>query len=421
VQLVESGPAAGVAGAAHFASLAGYDDAITFDMGGTTAKAGLVLGGRPSVVSEFEVGAGSWSGSGLVKGSGYPLVGSVMDLVEVGAGGGSIAWIDAGGVLRVGPVSAGADPGPACYGRGGTAPTISDANLLLGRLDAEYFLGGRLPLALEAAKRAVEAVAAPLGLSTVEAAAGIVAIADATMMQALKLVSVQRGHDPRSLALVAFGGAGPLHAVGLAQELGVEAVVVPPSPGLASALGMLLTDMRQDLRTTHLRRLRDLAPGELEEVCERVVAAAPPFGEVDEIDRYVELRYVGQSWALRVPLDGGDLRGAFDSAHEAAYGYSVRGDEVEVVNVGVSLVRHVPKPDLADAFASREDPAWGDRRRRVWLGEWLDCRIVHRYALGEGDVVPGAAVIEEPDSALVVHPGWQAEVGGQRLLVLTRT
>ena len=422
VQLVESGPAAGVAAGAYFAGVAGYEDAITFDMGGTTAKAGLVLGGRPNVLSEFEVGAGSWSGSGLVKGSGYPIVGAVMDLVEVGAGGGSIAWVDAGGAMRVGPQSAGAEPGPACYGRGGTAPTITDANLVLGRLDAAYFLGGRLDLDAAAARRAVDTVARPLGLEAEVAAAGIVEIADATMIEAVKLVSVQRGHDPRDLVLVAFGGAGPVHAVRLAEELGLKAVVVPPSPGVASALGMLLTDLRQDVRVTRLQRLGDVRESELAALSDEVEArAAAALGDVDEVHPYVELRYVGQSWALRVPLDGSGLRAAFDAAHDAAYGYAVPEDDVEVVNVGVSALRRTAKPDLERVFRGRRAPPWRERRRAVWFGGgWVECPVVHRYALAPGDVVRGPGMIEEPDSATVVPPDWQAAAGAQGTLLLTR-
>ena len=251
VFMVESGPAAGVIAAAYLGNNLGYRDIIAFDMGGTTAKVGLIQNGVPKVTKDYEVGAAAKTGVGSNRGAGYPIRTPVIDLVEIGAGGGSIAWVDPGGILRVGPQSAGADPGPACYGKGGAEPTVTDANLVLGRLSPDLFLGGEIQLDVETAQRTIEQQCAdPLGMDVVEAAHGIVEIANAAMVNALRLVSIQRGYDPREFALVAFGGAGPVHANRLAAETEMPTTIVPMSPGTTSALGLLVTDLKHDYSTT---------------------------------------------------------------------------------------------------------------------------------------------------------------------------
>ena len=261
VFMVESGPAAGVITAAHLGESLGRRNVISFDMGGTTAKVGLVQDGAPRITKDYEVGSVAQPGSGGFRAGGYPIRTPVIDLVEIGAGGGSIAWIDPGGVLRVGPQSAGADPGPACYGQGGTEPTVTDANLVLGRLNPGYLLGGDLKLESALAHAAIEErIAKPLGLDVVRAAHSIVEIANVAMINALRLVSVQRGHDPRDFALTAFGGAGPLHANRLAQEMNIPVTVIPTSPGTASALGLLVTDITYDYATTLIERVDRLRP-----------------------------------------------------------------------------------------------------------------------------------------------------------------
>jgi len=292
-----SGPAAGVVGATR---VAGAEDAITLDMGGTSTDVCLIRGGEAGRSSEREVG-------------GLPLRLPMVDLQTVGAGGGSIVWCDRGGALRVGPESAGADPGPACYGRGGTRPTVTDANLLLGRLPGR--LTGGLELDRDAAERAFE------GIDPAEA----IEVVNAEMLRALRLVSVERGHDPRELALVAFGGAGPLHACALAEELGIETVLVPDAAGVLSALGLVASDERRDRVRSYLVPLRDA--GEL-----------PREGEAD-------LRYAGQSFELTVPLQSG-LAEAFHQAHEAEYGYADREREIELVAVRTADVRRAPTVDL---------------------------------------------------------------------------
>lgn len=438
ISLIESGPAAGVQMAAAFAGLMGFRDAISFDMGGTTAKMGLIRNGKPRVLPEFEVGAGSFSGTGLVKGSGYPILGAVMDLVEVGAGGGSLGWVDSGGLLRVGPRSAGAAPGPACYGRGGTEPTITDANLVLGRLNPAYFLGGELPLDPCAAAQAVERVCAqPLGMDTLHAAVGIVDIANATMGQAVRLVTVQRGYDPREFCLVAFGGAGPVHANQVAADLGIPLVLVPPSPGVASAWGLLMSDLRHDYRATRQQPLADARVeeingllGDFEATALRTLEQEGISRDQARIERYLDVRYIGQSWKLTVDVRPGELtpedlpgiKAAFDQLHEAAYGYAVPGEPAELVNVGLLATGTIPKSPLRAVPPGPRDPAAAHRdTRRVYFkerGDFVDCPVYDRYALLQGNVVAGPAIIEEIDSATVVHPGYAATVGRYGVLLL---
>src|SRR5690348_6600604 len=253
VHLIESGPAAGLIAAAHLGKLVGIENVISFDMGGTTTKAGLVEHGIPRIAPSFEVGSAAVADN---TASGCPVRTPVVDLVEIGAGGGSIAWVDPGGGLRVGPQSAGADPGPVCYRGGGVEPTVTDANVVLGRLNPEYFLGGEISLDVDGARHAIEErCAKPLGLSVVEAANGIVEIANAAMVNALHLISVQRGYDPRDFLLVAFGGAGPVHANALARDAEMPAVLIPPSPGIFSATGLLTTDLKRYAAQTVMQRL----------------------------------------------------------------------------------------------------------------------------------------------------------------------
>src|SRR5215471_13190421 len=315
VYMIESGPAAGVIAAGAFAAPHGYTNVISFDMGGTTAKVGLIQDGQAKLAKEFEVGGQAITPLGEGRGSGYPVRTPVIDLVEVGAGGGSEAWIDAGGALRVGPRSAGAVPGPVCYGQGGTAPTITDANLVLGRLNPAFFLGGEITLDPDASRAAiVQQCAEPLGMDALQAAHGIVEIANAHMIGAMRLVSVQRGYDPRDFVLVAFGGAGPLHANALARALGIPKVLISPSPGIASAIGLLMTDIRHEFAATRRLRLDDLAPATLEALFAEFAAEGEARLTRDGVapadrrmQRSVDLRYHGQSFELPVTVPPGSL------------------------------------------------------------------------------------------------------------------
>ena len=437
VYMVESGPAAGVIAAAHLGQARGYDQVISFDMGGTTAKVGLIQGGTPSVTKDYEVGTTAQTGVGATRGAGYPIRTPVIDLVEIGAGGGSIAWVDPGGILRVGPQSAGADPGPACYGQGGTQPTVTDANLVLGRLNPSYFLGGEIALDPTAAQRAIEQhCAQPLGMDLVEAAHGIVEIANTAMVNALRLVSVQRGYDPRDFALVAFGGAGPAHANRLTALTDIPMAIIPQSPGTASALGLLVTDLKHDYATTLIQRLDHVAPQALEQTFRELEAQGRETlgreGMAEaamDFRRQADLRYVGQSHELTLPLAAGALGPAqleqlleqFHRTHDRAYGFSAPGEDVELVSVRLSAIGQIAKPALAPlAKATKETTAKG--HRPVYFAEsegYVDCPVYDRYGLGAGAIVRGPAIIEEIDSTTVVHPQYQVRIDDFGQMALT--
>ena len=438
VYMVESGPAAGVIAAGAIAAPYGYKNVMSFDMGGTTAKVGLIQDGQLRLSTEIEVGAQSVTPLGEGRGGGYPIRTPVIDLVEVGAGGGSEAWIDAGGALRVGPRSAGARPGPACYGRGGTTPTITDANLVLGRLNPAFFLGGEMALDAGAARKAIaDRVAAPLALDPIAAAAGIVEIANAHMIGAMRLVSVQRGYDPRQFVLVAFGGAGPLHANALARELGIPAVLVPPNPGIASAVGMLMTDLRHEFVTTRRVRLDALTPEALESLFEDFLVEGSARLDRDGVPasnrqmlRSVDLRYHGQSFELSIAVpagaltvaDVGRLRAEFDAAHERAYGYAASEDAVELVNVRLAAIGVTPRPRRAPLPPGGRDAAKALKgTREVWfaeIGGWRNTNVLDRAKLLSGNVIGGPAIVEEHDASTLVHPGWEATVDQHGNLVV---
>jgi N-methylhydantoinase A len=438
VFLIESGPAAGVVGAAHFATALGEGDVISFDMGGTTAKVGLVQNGVPHRVQEFEVGTSanrsrSWN-SGA---AGYPILTPAVDMVEVGTGGGSVAWIDDGGRLRVGPKSAGAEPGPACYGRGGSAATITDANVVLGRINPDYFLGGEMPLDVDAAHRAIGSLASGLQMQPVETAAGIVAIADAAMAQALRVVSIQRGYDPKKFKLVPFGGAGPLHALSVAAETGIETVLVPPRPGVASAFGLLVSDLKHDFARTLVVLIEVIEQAHVEAVFAELEARGRAVLEREGItnsamrfERLLDLRYVGQSYHLTVALDSGPItramlqaaRGRFDEAHFTAYGYSESGEPCELVNVRVTAQGIVRRPGLPEIRASRSADAHKGNRR-VWFESvgLVESEAFDRVLLGLGSEIEGPAVIEDQDSTTLVHPGWHCRVDRYGVLAIRRS
>lgn len=438
VFLIEFGPAAGVVGAAHFAAALGEQDVISFDMGGTTAKVGLVQGGRPHRVQEFEIGVSANRSRGWNAGAaGYPILTSAIDMIEVGTGGGSLAWVDSGGRLRVGPRSAGAAPGPACYGRGGMQPAITDADLVLGRIDPAYFLGGEMQLDFDAAHRTIEALARQVGMEALACAAGIVEIADAAMAQALRVVSVQRGHEPARFKLVPFGGAGPLHAISIAAQVDITSVLVPPRPGVASALGLLVADLKHDYAQTVVQRLDAVNPRQLETVFrgletkgrepltrEGVAPTAMRF------DRTLDLRYVGQSYHLPIVLPPGALTHEtltecsrqFVEAHLAAYGYAEEGEPCELVNVRVAAVGEIGQPtmeesDHLDAEAPRK------AIRRVWFADtgFTDCAIYDRSTLRPGMRLRGPAVVEDRDATTLVHPGWDCSVECYAVMAIRKT
>jgi N-methylhydantoinase A len=440
VYMVESGPAAGVIAAGAVAEPHGYRHVISFDMGGTTAKVGLIRDGQPRLSTEFEVGGQAITPLGEGRGSGYPVRTPVIDLVEVGAGGGSQAWIDAGGALRVGPQSAGAVPGPACYGQGGVTPTITDANLLLGRLNAAFFLGGEIALDIDACRKTIlEQCARPLGIELLPAANGIIEIANAHMIGAMRLISIQRGYDPRDFILVAFGGAGPLHANALARELDIPTILIPPSPGIASALGMLMTDIKHEFVATRRHIVSHLEPAALDALFDDFVTQGEVLLEREGVPedqrrmlRSVDLRYQGQSHELPVPVPSGpltpqhlaSLHQQFHEVHVHAYGYAAPEDPIELVNVRLTALGLSPKPRLQALPQGSGDIAAAMKgRRQVWFSEtsgFLSCPILDRSHLCWGDVVHGPAIVEEFDATTVIHPDYQALVDQHGNLLLSR-
>ena len=430
VFMVESGPAAGVIAASNLGKTLGHDNVISFDMGGTTAKVGLIEDGIPRVTKEYEVGGTAATTEHGSRGSGYPIRTPVIDLVEIGAGGGSIAWTDSGGILRVGPHSAGADPGPICYGQGGTEPTITDANLVLGRISSEYFLGGEMRLDVEAARRAIEEKCAhPLGMGVDEVALGIVEIANNAMVGALRRVSIQRGYDPRDFLLVAFGGAGPVHANRLAEELEIPTVLVPMSPGTTSAMGLLVTDIKHDYSVALIQRADQINIGAANDQFQRMrsegQAALSREGVADEDTRFVkqvDMRYVGQSYELTVPLQEkqvdadalDEILAQFHQEHERSYGFKAEGEPVEFVALRLSAVGVIPKPRLRKVRRGGDATTNAIKETRpVYFAETggrLNCPIFDRYQLGSEDEIEGPAIIEEADSTTVIHPDYQADV-----------
>ncbi|MDX6631073.1 MAG: N-methylhydantoinase [Gaiellales bacterium] len=419
VALAASGPAAGVIGSARLGSMVGEHDLLTFDMGGTTADVALVVGGRPQLrfASEQE---------------GLPVNLPQIDLLSIGAGGGSIARVDAFGALSVGPLSAGAVPGPAAYGLGGEDATVTDAHVVLGTLGVERALGsGQTRLDEALARAAVErGVATPLGLSTEAAAAAVVRVANATMAQALRLVSVARGHDPRALALVALGGAGPMHACDIADELGAPRVLVPRFPGITAALGLLVSDIQHDARVSYLRATAGIDAGDLAERIgaleaeARDVVARSAHGGTPEVTADVDMRYRGQAYNLTVPLalpvTAASLAAAeraFAEAHRAAYNYTPEVEDTDVVTLRVRVAAPAPAID----WSLRAEAAGAAGSRPVWRdGAWRDHAVIERAGLAEGATVDGPCLLEQEDATTLIPEGWSGAVAAAGTIVLSR-
>lgn len=426
--LTESGPAAGVTATVALGNVLGLDRLISFDMGGTTAKASLVNNGEVSVTTEYEVG-GSGNVRRWLQGTGYPIKVPVVDLAEVSAGGGSIAWLDDAGGLRVGPRSAGASPGPACYGLGGREPTVTDADAALGYLDPEHFLGGRMGLSLESASEAIgKTVGEPLGLDLMQAAQGIVDIVNSNMADAIRMISIERGHDPREYALVAFGGAGPVHAGRIGEELGIRKVIIPPNPGVFSAMGLVCTDLKRDyVRSLYtlmaeegvddkMRRVRDEITVEA-----RDMLARSGIREENWEFRYsMDMRYGHQAYELTVPVENSEIQeGALDdiaerfhAQHFTTYDYNAPDEPIQLVNLRVSAIGKFG----ADFIASRNVSANGSgikprSRREVYFKESgrTSCPVYDRGELYPGVEIPGPAVIQESSSTVIVYPNQRAE------------
>ena len=436
---IESGPAAGVIGAAEMGARLGQADLITFDMGGTTAKASIVEGNQVLLAPEYEVGGGMNAGHRLLRGAGYVLRVPTIDIAEVSAGGGSIAWVDRAGGLQIGPHSAGAVPGPVCYGAGGTEPTVSDADVALGFLNPEHLLGGTFPIDAERAHAALrERLATPAGLTETEAAWGVHTLANVKMGGALRSVSSERGRDPRRFAMIAFGGSGPVHAAGLAASLGIARVIVPRSPGVFSAFGLLFAEvehhfvqtLNQPLAAIDVERanaILDRIGGE----CRALLAREGFDGTRQQLQIQMDAKYEGQTSELTVDLPverfGAaalpEIESAFTREHQRTYGYSVP-EPVQVVSLRV-IGRGVADRDRSPADPgpgglSAAGPARPPADRRVYFGPghgWLDTPVVDRPALRSG-AIAGPLIVEEYDSTTVVPPGWRAAAADHGCMTL---
>jgi N-methylhydantoinase A len=426
VATMESGPVGGIIAAAEVTRDLGYSNVIAFDMGGTTAKVSLVRDNKPEIAQGYFVGSPA---------SGHPVMYPVVDIVEVGAGGGSIAWLDEVGALKVGPRSAGGHPGPVCYGQGGTEPTVTDANVVLGRLSAGRFLGGEMPLDVEASRKAIQTkIADPLGLTVDEAALGIIRIAIAEMSMAVRTVSVARGYDPRDFAMVAFGGAGPVHSAEIARDLHIPTLIVPRVPGHFSAFGMLLADLRHDYVRTYYKPLADSSLDAIEAIFESMVAEGRALLESEgaspeqmSFQLFLDMRYVGQEFPIATPIEPADLRRrdrellrtAFDRMHERRFGHQAIDEGVEVVNLRLTAVGRRTRLRFPDAPAQtgsappiKRDIVLMDPSRPV------SCFVYDRDALSAGQKVQGPACIVEYASTTILFEGDEATVAPSGELII---
>ncbi len=428
VQMMESGPAGGVVGVQALCELLNVEAAIAFDMGGTTAKACVIQRGQPELSPDYFVGGYS---RGLVMRI------PVLDIVEVGTGGGSIAWFDEGGGLHVGPQSAGADPGPACYGLGGEQATITDANLVLGRLSPDAFLGGEMALDVEAARSALRRhVAEPLGVDLQRAASGMIEVATSHMANAVRQVTLQRGLDPRDFTLFAYGGGGALHASAVARELAIGRVVVPRMPGVFSALGMLLADLRRDYVQTWFERLDELDVDELErqfqaleqEGRRSLLESGIPTDDI-AFERAGDMRYVGQEHAVTVGFPAAlnsedartEVKRRFDEAHQAQFSHSAADEPAEIVSLRVAAVGRLPKPVFPRVASGGVDPPSQARRagrRVVFAAGELDAGVYDRASLLAGNVIDGPAVIEEDVATTILEPRDRLTVDAYGFLIM---
>jgi len=403
---VLSGPAGGVVGAAYVGERGGYRDLLTFDMGGTSTDVAPIIGGEAQTTTETVV-------------AGIPIKLPMVDVHTVSAGGGSIAWADPGGALRAGPQSAGAEPGPAAYDKGGEEPTVTDANLFLGYLADGAELGGEVVLRRDLSERALASLGNELGLDVEETALGILRVADAEMVRALRVISVERGLDPRDFALLAFGGAGGMHACSLAEELGIETVLVPRAGGVLSALGLAISDLRRDYVSPFLSGLEGVEEEEFERRFSDMEKTAARDLDGPEHTRRADLRYGEQSFEITV--DAGSfakLEDRFHAAHEQRYGYRMDEEKVELVNLRLISTVPVEKPELREP--QPEDEARAGEREANFDGEWLSVAVLDREKMGEGSEVAGPAIVEFKESTCVVRPGWRGTVDGVGTLVLER-
>lgn len=426
VKIIESGPAAGALAASYLGTLAGASDMISFDMGGTTAKCCLITRGEPRVTTDFEV-----AGYMYLRGSGYPVRIPTVDLLEIGAGGGSIAYVDYG-LLKVGPKSAGADPGPACYPTGGDEPTVTDADLILGYLNPDYFLGGEIRLDMQRSVKSIEEkISSKLGLDVKKAAEGISEVVNTNMARAMRIISVERGQDPSKLSLVAFGGAGPVHAFGLAKHLKIHKIIVPFAAGATSALGLLVADMKFDFVRTYRTMLSDVSlervKGIYEEMFEEAEKLIPEEGYKRKYLKSVDMRYFGQAYELTVPFgesfdeyDIPRLQRTFLDLYSERYGYA-RDDPVECVSWRLVAYGQVPKVNLTTDENQHQYLVNPKGERQAYfpeIGGFVSCKVYDRYRLTPGTQIGGPAIIEEKESTCVVSPTQKVSVDKYQNLIV---
>ena len=435
VRLVESGPAAGAMAAAYYGEVLGYGDLLSFDMGGTTAKLCLITGGRPSHTTEFEVAREHR----FKKGSGLILKVPAIDMIEIGAGGGSIAYVDPMGLMKVGPQSAGADPGPACYGLGGTEPTVSDADLVLGLLNPDYFLGGEMSLDPDSARKAIEdRLAEPMGMSVTRAAHGIHEVVNENMATAARMHAAEQGLDIRGSALVAFGGAGPVHAYQVAKVLGISRVVCPLGAGVMSSIGMLVAPKSFDSVQSYISRLDSVDWDHVSSIYETMESSAVELltlagveAEDIRIERSADMRYVGQGFEIVVPVPGGKLgpglqetlAATFSETYKSLFGRILTDVPVETITWRLSASEPPPRPDIR--FRTAESPAHAGGvkgERPVFLteeGRFIDCPVFDRYGLEPGATVNGPAIVEEREATVFVGPDARCAIDEHLNLVMS--
>jgi N-methylhydantoinase A len=411
VSVLLSGPAGGVVGGRFAGQRSGFDNLITLDVGGTSADVSLIESGKPLLSMEGRIDT-------------YPLRTPMVDVTTIGAGGGSIAWVDPSGGFRVGPQSAGADPGPACYGRGGEDATVTDASVVLGYLNPDYFAGGSLRLDAEASHRAVARFGERIGLSPMQAAAGIHRVINSKMADAIRLVSIRRGYDPRQFALTLLGGAGPVHGGRLAAELSIPDIVLPPVPGVLSALGLLVASVEHDDVETVTMPVDSAEPAQLEEVFARLErrverrmrAEGVPAGAATSV-RSADMKYVGQSYTLNVVMEGSvDERAVdksaaqFHAIHQRIYGHSNPRGPVEFVSLRLVQVWPLPRPEFRAALDAQSRKHVSQSSRRAYfdeVGDYVDTPVYQRSEIGQREIV-GPAIVEQPDTTLVLYPGQTA-------------
>lgn len=424
VRTVLSGPSTGVVAAQALAAQTGITNLITFDVGGTSSDVALLKDGQCRLVGEANV-------------HGYPIKAPMLDIHTVGAGGGSIAFVDNGGLLKVGPDSAGAFPGPVCYGNGSRQPTVTDANVVLQTLNPTHLLGGRMPIDQELARAAIGALADQLGMGLMETAQGIISVVVANMARAIRVISVQRGHDPRDYALAAFGGAGPLHAARLARELEMRQVIVPLTPGIMCATGLLQTDLRADFASTNLTLLGDDAVATLDTAFATLARQAEQWFAQESIDeaerrveRWVDARYAGQNYEIAVPVPEGPIdamaiaavRARFEDEHRRLYGFVAENDPIQLVTFRLGATGLVAKAAFAalpDGGADASAAQVGERD--VWLpeaGGFVTCPIYDRSQLRPGNRIAGPAIVEQMDTTTIVLPSMMATVEPHLNLIL---